>query len=173
MKNKLITIVAVTLFTAFSLRAAEGPQQPKKGSPEFERMKTLVGDWKGKMDMGQGPIDFTLSFRLLAGGSAVEERSFAGTPKEMVTMYYDQGGKLALTHYCSLGNRPTMAMSASDKKSIEFDFDESCGIDPTKESHMHALKIVFNNKNSITTHWKAIFGGKAMDTPPTNLKRVK
>ena len=151
MKTKFITAVVLTCFT-LALNAAPGNQQPHKGSPEFERMKSLVGSWKGKMTMpNEGKIDITVSYRVLAGGSAIEERTFAGTPKEMVTMYYDQGGKLALTHYCSLGNRPTMAMKSSDKKSITFDFDEVCGIDPKKESHMHALKIVFNNKNTITT----------------------
>src|SRR6185436_7278348 len=63
----------------------------KTGSPDFERMKSLVGTWSGKTDMGQGPIDMTLQYRLLAGGSVLEERCFAGTPNEMVTMYYDQG----------------------------------------------------------------------------------
>ena len=87
------------------LSAAE-PDQLYKGSPEFERMKTLVGSWKGKADMGQGPMEFAVEYRLVSGGSAIEERIFAGTPKEMVTMYYDDRGKLRLTHFCMLANRP-------------------------------------------------------------------
>jgi hypothetical protein len=154
MKTRLLTsITAVLIASSAFLSAGEPPAKAHKGSPEFERMKTLVGKWKGKMDMGQGPIDIDISYRVIAGGSALEERTFAGTPMEMTTMYYDQNGKLALTHYCSLGNRPTMLLKSSDKKSIEFDFDAACGINPKKQSHMHALKIVFNNKNSITTDW--------------------
>src|SRR5262245_16041480 len=80
----------------------------KKGSPEFERMKSLVGTCTGKADMGQGPVDMTIQYRLLAGGSVLEERCMIGTPNEMVSMYYDQGGKLAMTHYCMFGNRPAM-----------------------------------------------------------------
>jgi hypothetical protein len=68
-------------------------------------MKTLVGTWSGKTDIGQGPIDMTVQYRLLAAGSVLEERAFPGTPNEMVTMYYDKEGKLALTHYCMMGNR--------------------------------------------------------------------
>jgi hypothetical protein len=97
--------------------ASEGQAQP--GSPEFERMKTLVGAWTGKTDMGQGPVDITLQYRLLAGGSVLEERCFAGTPNEMVTMYYDQNGKLAMTHYCVFGNRPGMLLKSSDAKTTD------------------------------------------------------
>lgn len=174
MRTKLITAMAVAITLTFTLAsAADGPPKKPKGSAEFERMKSLVGTWKGKMDMGQGPVDMTTTFRLIAGGSVLEERTFPDTPNEMTTMYYDQGGKLALTHYCVAGNRPMMALKKADKKSIEFDFDEACGIDVSKEFHMHALKIVFNNKNTITTHCKAVAGGKAQDMKPCTLKRVK
>src|SRR5688572_25042832 len=123
MKNK-ITAFCVTLMLAetVALNAAE-PVQPKKGSAEFEKMKTLVGTWTGKADMRQGPIDLNIQFRLLAGGSVVEERCFAGTPNEMVTMYYDRDGKLAMTHYCMFGNRPGMRLKSASDKKIEFDFD--------------------------------------------------
>jgi hypothetical protein len=152
---------------------ADEPAKPKPGSPEFERMKTLVGTWKGKADMGQGPIDMTVQFRLLAGGSVLEEKCFAGTPNEMVTMYFDNGDKLALTHYCVFGNRPGMLLKSSDSKSVSFDFDKTCGINPAKESHMHALTIQFDDADTITTSCKAIMDGKELAEHPTTLKRVK
>lgn len=163
---------ALLLATCVCLAAGELPK-PKQGSPEFERMKTLVGTWTGKTDMGQGPIDMTIQYRLLAAGSVLEERVFAGTPNEMVTMYFDQNGKLALTHYCVLGNRPAMLLTASDAKTLTFDFDKTCGIDPAKESHMHALTIRFDDADTITTSCKAIIDGKEMGEHPTTLKRVK
>lgn len=159
------------LATAVWLHAEE-PAKSKPSSPEFERMKTLVGTWQGKTDMGQGPIDLTVQYRLLAAGSVVEERVFAGTPNEMVTMYFDKDGKLALTHYCMLGNRPAMRLKSSDSKTLKFDFDKSCGINPKKESHMHALTITFDDVDTITTSCKAIMEGKEMPDHPTTLKRV-
>jgi hypothetical protein len=160
------------LAAAVWLNASE-PTQPKPGSPEFERMKTLVGTWQGKTDMGQGPIDMTVQFRLLAGGSVLEERCFAGTPNEMITMYFDNGGKLALTHYCMLGNRPGMLLKSSNAKTLNFDFDKTCGINAAKESHMHALTISFDDADTITTSCKAIMDGKELPEHPTTLKRVK
>ncbi len=161
-----------TLLLAATVAMADDQAAPKKGSAELERMKTLVGTWKGKADMGQGPMDITIHYRVLAGGSVVEEKIFEGTPNEMVTMYYDQGGKLALTHYCMLGNRPAMTLKSADAKTIKFDFDKSCGIGE-KESHMHAMTITFDDADTFTTSCKSIMDGKEVPDHATTLKRVK
>jgi len=173
MNIKLASYCASLLIAASVCAYADEPAAPKKGSTEFERMKSLIGTWKGQTDMGQGPIEITVKYRLLAGGSVLEERVFEGTPNEMVTMYYDQGGKLAMTHYCMFGNRPGMALKSSDEKTIKLDFDSMCGINPTKESHMHALSIHFDDSDTITTSCKAIIDGKEQPEHPTTLKRVK
>ena len=173
MKTK-ITSFCVTLLMAIAVcvKADEAPK-PKPASPEFEKMKSLVGTWKGKTDMGQGPIDLTVQYRLLAGGTVLEERVFSGTPNEMITMYYETGGKVALTHYCVMGNRPGMLLKSSDSKTISFDLDKTCGINTSKESHMHALSITFDDPNTITTTCKAIIDGNPVPDHSTTLKRVK
>ncbi|NOS68458.1 MAG: hypothetical protein HOP33_00820 [Verrucomicrobia bacterium] len=173
MKTKITSLCTALLLAATLCANAAENEKAKAGSPEFERMKSLVGSWTGKTDMGQGPIDITLQYRLLAGGTVLEERCFAGTPHEMVTMYFDQKGKLAMTHYCVMGNRPGMKLKSSDAKTIKFDFDATCGIKPKKESHMHALSISFDDADTITTSCKAILDGKEQAEHPTTLKRVK
>lgn len=169
----IIYCIAAVILSASLMAQAEEPARPKKGSAEFERMKTLVGTWEGKTDMGHGPIDLTVKYRLLAGGSVLEEKVFEGTPNEMTTMYYDQNGKLAGTHYCVLGNRPGMLLKSSDAKSINLDFDKTCGIDPKKESHMHGLTITFDDADTITTGCKAFMDGKEVPDHATTLKRVR
>src|SRR5215467_580179 len=173
MKSKFSIACAVLLLAGSVGLSVEQPAKPAQVSPEFERMKSLVGTWKGKADMGQGPVEMTVQYRLLANGTVLEERVFVGTPNEMLTMYYDQGGKLALTHYCIMGNRPGMVLKSSDEKTLKFDFDEMCGIDPAKESHMHALTIRFDSPDSITTSCKALIDGKPIEEHATTLKRVK
>jgi len=165
-------VCATLLATAAWVNAGEVPA-PKQSSAEFERLKTLVGSWKGTTDMGQGPIDMTVQYRLLAGGSVLEERVFAGTPNEMTTMFYDKDGKLALTHYCVMGNRPGMLLKSSDSKTLKFDFDETCGINVSKESHMHALTLTFDDADTLTASCKAIVDGKELPDHPTKLSRVK
>jgi len=175
MKTQITTLLTALLLTAaIGANAGETDKtKAKSDSAEFARMKTLVGNWAGKCDLGQGPVDLTIQYRLLAGGSVLEERCFAGTPNEMVTMYYDQNGKLAMTHYCIFGNRPNMKIKSADAKTIKFDFDATCGINPTKESHMHALSITFDDADTITTSCQAIIDGQEVPEKPNTLKRVK
>jgi hypothetical protein len=173
MKNTFtITGATLLLATALVSNAGETPK-PQSGSPEFERMKSLVGTWKGTVDLGQGPVEMVAQYRLMAGGSVLEERVFAGTPNEMTTMFYDKDGKLALTHYCVMGNRPAMVLKSSDSKTLRFDFDKTCGIDVGRESHMHSLTLTFEDAETITASCKAIMDGKELPEKPTTLKRVK
>jgi hypothetical protein len=173
MKTKITALCAALLLTAsLGLRAEDQPK-PKQGSAEFERLKFLVGTWKGTADMGQGPVEMTLQYRLIAGGSVLEERVFAGTPREMITMFYDRNGRLALTHYCVMGNQPGMVLNSSDDKTLKFDFDKTCGINVSKESHMHALTLHFDDADTVTATCNAMMDGKEVAEKATTFKRVK
>jgi len=101
----------------------------------------------------------------------------AGDPAPVKTeggKYYDKEGKLALTHYCMMGNRPAMTLKSADAKALTFDFDgEACCIKVDKESHMHALTIRFDDQDTLTVSCKAMIDGKAAAEHPTTLKRVK
>lgn len=174
--NKLVSTLGITLLLVVLpgiVRAVDSKPAGKTGSAEFERMKSLVGTWSGKVDMGQGPIEMTSTYTVIAGGSVIQERSFAGTPNEMTTMYFDNGGKISGTHYCVIGNRPQFLLKASDAKSITFDFDSSCGIDPLKEPHMHSLKLVFQDANTLVSSCDSLIGGKAQPNHEVVFKRVK
>jgi hypothetical protein len=173
---KIKTAIAFALSSAttlFCLTAGDQFPAPPKASAELEKMKSLVGSWQGKADVGQGPIDMTVKYRLLAGGTVLEERCFPDTPMEMVTMFYDKAGKLAMTHYCVLGNRPAMTLKSSDDKSLTFDFDPSCGINTKTEMHMHAMSLSFDNPDTITTTCKSLANGQEQESHACTLKRVK
>jgi len=165
------TVCAAALAMVTAL-AGDAPAKAPAGSPEFEKLKSLVGSWQGKVDMGNGLVDMTAVYRLLAGGTVLEERVFAGTPNEMITMFYDKEGKLALTHYCVMGNRPGMTLKTSDDKTFKFAFDESCGINPAKESHMHSLTLRLDDADTMTATCKAIMDGKELPEKPTTMKRI-
>jgi hypothetical protein len=90
-----------------------------------------------------------------------------------LTIYHDRKGKLALTHYCMLGNQPGMALKSADSKSLKFDFDPKCGVDDKSEMHMHALTITFDDADTITQDWKLYQDGKMKESHPFTLKRVK
>ncbi len=161
--------------------AASANGEEKKassGSAELERIKKLAGKWAGKHgDPKGGMTDISVEYTVVAGGSAVMERVFSGTPMEMVTMYHDdKKGRLTLTHYCMLQNQPKMAVTAAKKKSISFELTkENNGLKDPNEQHRHALTINFLGDDEIEHHWTLYDKGKpnADHSKPFKLKRVK
>lgn len=147
----------------------QGGQHRRVVDVRFEARDLAIVDCP---NMHKGDLKFQMGRPSLSYGSADSYHVIPGV-NQLLTMYYEQGGKLAMTHYCIMGNRPGMLLKSSDAKSLSFDFDPTCGINPTTESHMHALTISFDNPDSITTSCKAIINGKETDTHPTTLKRVK
>ena len=66
-----------------------------------------------------------------AGGSAVQETQFPGTPMEMVSVYHLDGADLVMTHYCVLGNQPRMkADPKSPADKIHFTFASGTKVAP-------------------------------------------
>ena len=134
---------------------------------------SLAGVWKGTADMGHGAQEIKAEYRVIGAGSAVEERLFPDSPMEMVTVYHDRQGKLALTHYCSLGNQPSMRLKSADTKAIQLELDPTGGIDAKQAKHMNALRVTFDSPDTITQHWTMFDGGKPQADTPFTLKRVK
>lgn len=173
MKIQHLFALNCLIVTAALTASAQDAPKPYVGSPEFEKLKTLAGTWTGTMTMGKDPMPITAQYRVISGGSAVEERLFADTPMEMVTIYHDEKGKLALTHYCMLCNRPAMQLVKSDAKSLSFDLKQDSGINVEKEKHMHSLTLTFDDADNITHNWTLWEDGKPQPHNPFTLARKK
>jgi hypothetical protein len=144
----------------------------------FDKLKAMAGDWTAKTEHGEHKCETKVNYRLTAGGSVVMETLFSGTPNEMITMYYLDGGKLVLTHYCMLHNQPHMTLgSASSADVLQFTCDASAAGDnlpSEKEPHMHAAVIRFLDADHVQTQWTMWTGGKADENVAKfDLKRVK
>ena len=142
--------------------ASQDAPAPKASSAEFNRIKDWAGKWEGTSS-GHGPTEkVTVEYNVTSGGSAVEEKLFAGTPHEMVSMYYDsKDGKVGMTHFCMLGNRPHLELKSSDADKMDFDWIPGGGVDPN-EMHMHSLNFTIVDKTHITQTWTAFKDGKPM-----------
>jgi len=70
----------------------------------FARIKSLAGQWEAQVNGGKAEI----TYEVIAGGSAVMERESAEGMPPMLTVYYLDGNRLLLTHYCMAGNQPRM-----------------------------------------------------------------
>lgn len=118
---------------------------------QLARMRTMVGDWyRTDAAASDGPV---MQYSIAANGSAVVERLFPGEEKEMVTMYFVDGDRLKLTHYCALGNQPTMVARASEGDRIDFEFVGVSNLASKNSAHMHEHEIEFLGENRVDATW--------------------
>ena len=165
-------IALFVCLSATSVVAQDSKIPHHDGSKALQKIKALAGTWVGEMDHGQGPEAVQIVYRVTAAGSAVMETFNPGTPMEMITMYHDQNGKLAMTHYCMLGNQPKMRLvDASDKK-LELDLVKKSGM-KDGEPHMNALTIDFLGADHIRHTWGCSGMGDKMKNMAVEFKRKK
>lgn len=161
MLSFLLSLCTVA-FAQNDMQPMSTPQPaPSEAQKSFAEMKTLAGTWKGQVTVnppmkGMENTSMDVSIRVTSRGNAlVHEMIEAGKPVDPtkndnpVTMFYVDGDKLLLTHYCDAGNRPRMAARTSpDGKTVEFDFLDISG--DTKYGHMqHALFTVVDANHHI------------------------
>jgi hypothetical protein len=169
----LCTAACLFLGGALVTHAGEYQTAPYKGSPEFERVKQLVGAWEGTSSMVKAGEKVRVEYKLTAGGSALVETLSPGKEGEMVSVYHDQKGKLAMTHYCMLRNRPHMTLVKSDAQSLELVFARKGNdIDPAKEKHMHAVSFFFTDNDHVVQTWTMFDKGKKAEEVAFKLTRV-
>ena len=145
---------------------------PYTGTPEYEKMKNLVGTWKGKMKMGEEEQEITVVYSTSSAGSVIIETSFPGTPQEMVSVYYDKDGKLTMTHFCALKNQPQMTLEGSKDNRIDLKFSGGSNLNQEKDPYMHSLSIDFVDENKIVQNWTMYDAGEEKSVSSFTLSRA-
>ncbi len=166
-----LAVVGVAGVCGFSFAA----EKPKDSGAKacFERIKKLAGDW-ATVDEKTGNETILLKYRVIAGGSAVEESIMPGEPHEMVTVYHMDGPALMLTHYCAVGNQPRMkATAASTPAKIEFKCVGVSNVKSHNDMHMHHGLFTFQSDDSMVTEWTGVDKGKPGHAVKFSVKRKK
>ncbi len=155
----LPTLPLISILTA-SLALAERTDEhkmhetpPDISSPELNRIKALEGRWTSTTSMfGKKDEQVFTEYAITAGGSTVVETIFPGTPNEMVSVYYDNDqGKLAMTHYCMMRNRPHFTLVESGKDKIKLDVTKVEGLKSKDDPSMGAITINFEDKDHFSS----------------------
>jgi hypothetical protein len=126
----------------------------------FERFQGLAGTWKGESTRGWKE---DVSFRTIAGGSAVVETSFDAHPSEtMLTLFAMDGERLRLTHYCVAKNQPRLEATsfADGGKTVTFTFVDGGNLPSRNRGHMDAAVFHFEDADHLTTRWTWYQDGK-------------
>src|SRR5713226_7371878 len=95
--NGVITLclLAGPAFILPRVAAQTEKPKPKETSAQvcFAKLKKLAGDWTHKDDKS-GKETVTLRYRVISGGTAVEEEMLPGTPGSMTSIYHLDNGSL-------------------------------------------------------------------------------
>lgn len=143
--------------------AEEPPGYTVQPPPEvLKHFLQLEGEWVGTHVNHEGQEEqLMLVYRNVSGGTAVEERIFAGTSKEMITVYHGDGSnRVLMTHYCALGNQPRLKLQETDGKVFDFVYVDGVGIDRETTGHMGGMKMTLVDENTIQSEWAYYEGGK-------------
>ncbi len=146
-----LALMASTFITGISF-AGSAMAPTTKTVPDFEKMKSLVGEWQGKSLDGHSA---KVSYTLVSNNSALMERLAMGGESEMVTMYHPDGDHLMMTHYCSAQNQPRMRSQkgSSEVKSLVFDLVDVTNLSTPDAGYMRRLVLTFVDQDHLTQEW--------------------
>jgi hypothetical protein len=135
----------------------------------FDKLKTLAGSWAGTYE-GK-PMQASL--RVTSTGNAIlHEMKGSEGPDNPITMFYVDGDRLLLTHYCDAGNRPRMVGKITpDGKTVEFDFLDLAG--STQPGHMHHAVFTMIDANHHIEDWTYMLPGDKPEQAHLDLQRTK
>jgi hypothetical protein len=146
----LALVAATTAATAATEHSRTAP--PKRTSPKtpeaFNVMKPLAGEWK---EIGKGEKGTKVRYELVADGTALVEYLNPGKPECMVTVYYPDGNRVMMTHFCTDGNQPRMVGTGTSKQ-MTFKMVDITNLEPGA-GHMAGLTITFLAPDHITAAW--------------------
>lgn len=144
------------------IAASSSPQKSASTLAQagFERFKKLEGKWRGRSTKGWEEI---IHFKTIAQGSVVVETSFDAHPNEtMMTMFYLDGDRLLLTHYCVARNQPRLEATAfeDDGRTITFTFRDATNLPSRDQGHMDKAVFRFADNNHYSSQWTWYQDGK-------------
>jgi hypothetical protein len=152
--KSLSAVVTAILFVATFARAGQ-----IENSTSLDGLKPLVGDWTAT-DAG-GKL-FTTSFRLISNNTALEETVNSSHDTQMVSIYNADGARVAMTHFCSMGNQPRLETPSERPNPNEFVFSFSgvTNLASPNDQHLHRMVITIQGPDHFTEAWTIRVNGK-------------
>ncbi len=159
--KSLITCCAAVLVAACVVTAVYAQGQKMSAvpqTPEWQKLKSLVGQWEGFIEEGKNRVPATVEVRMTGGGSAIMHLMGKDTPYEMVTMIHPDGKRLLATHYCAEHNQPRMALVPSKAPNeVRFDFVDGTNIS-SGDNYMKSVVFTFTDADHHEEAWTSSAG---------------
>lgn len=166
-----IWLATAVIFTACPLWAGSSASND---AAAFTQLKSLAGNWESKTEKGKA----RLHYEVVSGGSAVVEHFESddlGPDNAMVTVFYMDGDRLHLTHYCMARNQPHMQAASFDVSTgeLRFAFVSATGLSGPGAGHMHDAAFRFIDADHLATDWQFYEGGKPKFNESVQYTRVR
>ncbi len=163
-RRSILTLAGSWLLTGTSYAQNLTAQQV------FEKLKPLVGEWKGTAPTGR---TFGVSYQLIAKSSVLVETWTMAPGRQTMTVYHLDGTNLLATHYCAAGNQPRLQLKApSAPDNFVFDFVSSTNLPDPEVSHQHQFDIQLTGPDAFSRSETYLEKGVA-DTERVRYTRVK
>ncbi len=180
MKNLklLILPIATLMLSSVTIAGDEG----FTADQAFMAMLSLEGTWTGDavvVPVGQTREDgtatsTTVTYKTIANGTSIMATFAAGTASEMVSLYHLDGkDTLIHTHYCAVGNQPSMSFAATGERGvIDFQFTTGTNMDVNADYHVHNSYLKIIDEDHFVSRSERWGGGKLMSYRYTTMTRV-
>lgn len=172
MKTRIVLLLVAGMLSLSALAAGPKPNTPASAAAAtFNSLKGLIGEWQADSQMGR----VTARYELVSDGHVLlEHLDIPGEHSNMVTAYYLDGDKLALTHYCGIGNQPRMTASGlSSDGAIHFKFAGAANLASPADKHMHQAVVRLVDNDHFTADWTMFDASKPAMTVSMRYIRVK
>ena len=168
-----LMMVALCLCVAGTANSQEANEY--EPSEAFKRMEALVGTWQGTLIRSIGDtLDLKINYKVISNRSTIVETVFEDDT-QMVTLYYDEGDRLTMTHFCALRNQPVLNESQLTESTLSFDQSPSCTLSKDKDAYVNTYSLTMDpNKPSVLkTRYTVVFPDEPMWVNEGVLERVK
>ena len=149
----VLAVVSCVGVAAIAQDKGEGKKSVVPQTPEWQKLKSLIGQWEGFVEEGGKQMPATVEVRMTGDGSAIMHIMGKDSPYEMVTMVHPDGKRLLATHYCAAHNQPRMAMvPAKAPNQVAFQFVDGTNIGPG-EGYMKGVVFTFVDADHHEEAW--------------------
>lgn len=116
----------------------------------FDQLKSLAGEW---ISQGNYPIASGTKYELISGGTALMETLQLADGQEMVSVYYQDGGNILMTHFCPANNQPRLKAIGSAPDTIVFQFVDATNLEDLRREHIAGLVLHWQDADHMTQEW--------------------
>jgi hypothetical protein len=146
----LVSAAASAGLHAQKLQQSGNLAQPLNHQDEFDRLKSLLGNWHGVTEEGR---KVRVTYSLTAADHVLIESWFFDNGMTALTLYHMDNAQLIATHYCPIGNQPRLELrEKTPSGTLKFLFASATNLPDITDPHEHAFELRLDNDDQFFRH---------------------